>query len=70
MFELQNKSLNLADCLDILVELYKSGKREFIDLIYIDPPFNSNRIYNVPFEGGELSEKAFVDTLDINRTVR
>jgi len=62
MFELQNKSLNLADCLDILVELYKSGKREFIDLIYIDPPFNSDRIYNIPFEGGELSEKAFVDT--------
>ena len=62
MFELQNKSLNLADCLDILVELYKSGKREFIDLIYIDPPFNSNRNYNIPFEGGELSEKAFVDT--------
>ena len=62
MFDLQNKSLNLADCLDILIELYRSGKREFIDLIYIDPPFNSNRIYNVPFEGGELSEKAFVDT--------
>jgi len=62
MFELQNKSLNLADCLDILVELYKSGKREFIDLIYIDPPFNSNRNYNVLFEEGELSEKAFVDT--------
>ena len=62
MFELQNKSLNLADCLDILVELYKSGKREFIDLIYIDPPFNSDRNYNIPFEGGELSEKAFADT--------
>ncbi len=62
MFELQNKSLNLADCLDVLVELYKSGKREFIDLIYIDPPFNSDRVYNIPFEGGELSEKAFADT--------
>ena len=21
-----------------------------IDLIYIDPPFNSNRVYNMPFE--------------------
>jgi len=62
MFELQNKSLNLADCLDVLVELYKSGRKEFIDLIYIDPPFNSDRVYNIPFEGGELSEKAFADT--------
>jgi len=62
MFELQTKSLNLADCLDILIELYRSGKREFIDLIYIDPPFNSDKNYNIPFEGGELSEKAFVDT--------
>src|SRR4030042_3925428 len=62
MFELKNKSLNLADCLDILIELYKNGKKEFIDLIYIDPPFNSNRNYNVILNGGELSEEAFKDT--------
>ena len=40
---------------------------ESVDLIYLDPPFNSNATYNVLFReaGGELSSaqiKAFDDT--------
>ena len=33
---------------------------ESIDLVYLDPPFNSNRSYNVLFtdEGGQESELA------------
>jgi site-specific DNA-methyltransferase (adenine-specific) len=59
----EQNSLIVADCLDLLKEWYKNGKRNFIDLLYIDPPFNSNRNYNVIF-GSEfdLSEEAFRDT--------
>ena len=48
-------TLFYGDNLEILKSLYKD--RDFllqtnggIDLIYIDPPFNSNRIYNMPYE--------------------
>ena len=59
----EQNSLYLADCLDLLKTWHKNGRRKFIDLIYIDPPFNSNRNYNVIF-GSEfdLSEEAFRDT--------
>lgn len=54
-------SLYLADCVDLLKDWYSKGKIDFIDLIYIDPPFNSSRNYNVLFNS-ELTEKAFIDT--------
>src|SRR5205814_3901765 len=42
-------------------------KEESVDLIYLDPPFNSNRDYNVLFkeQSGEPAQaqiKAFTDT--------
>ena len=45
---------------------------ESVDLVYLDPPFNSNRTYNVLFrqEGGADSESqiaAFEDTWHWNR---
>lgn len=39
-----NKLYNM-DCLELLQDWYMSGITEFIDFIYIDPPFNSNRDY-------------------------
>lgn len=56
--------LYYGDNLTILREYIKD---ETVDLIYLDPPFNSNRNYNVLFkdEGGEDSEAqitAFEDT--------
>ena len=56
------KELYLADCLDLLKNWYENGIKEFIDLIYIDPPFNSNRNYNIIFKGSEATEHAFKDT--------
>lgn len=55
-------SLFYGDCLDILKDLPK----ESVDLIYLDPPFNSNTDYNMLF-GDEQNEdqaqaRAFVDT--------
>ena len=41
--------LYYGDNLTILKSLYKQ-KEPFIDLIYIDPPFNSKRNYNILFE--------------------
>jgi site-specific DNA-methyltransferase (adenine-specific) len=56
--------LYYGDNLDILREYIPSDS---VDLIYLDPPFNSNRNYNVLFrdEGGKESEAqitAFEDT--------
>jgi DNA modification methylase len=60
--ELENR-IYLADCFSLMDKWYRSGSREFIDLIYIDPPFNSKRDYNIIFDSkSDLSEKAFVDT--------
>ena len=59
--------LIFGDCLDVLKSLYKDNPKGFIDLIYIDPPFNSKRNYNVLFEGVNLGDvkaqkEAFADT--------
>jgi site-specific DNA-methyltransferase (adenine-specific) len=60
----QKNTLYYGDNLQILREYIKD---ESIDLIYLDPPFNSNRTYNVLFkdERGKESEAqiaAFDDT--------
>lgn len=59
--------LYFGDCLDILKKLNKDHPSGFIDLIYIDPPFNSKRNYNILFEDAELKDtkaqkEAFADT--------
>jgi len=60
--------LYFGDNLDIMKKLYYNEKQnEFIDLIYVDPPFNSKRNYNVLFESADLQntkaqKEAFSDT--------
>ncbi len=59
--------LYFGDCLDILRRLNKEHPSGFIDLIYIDPPFNSKRDYNILFEAADLKDTkaqkgAFADT--------
>jgi len=53
--------LYLGDCLDVLQDYVKD---ESVDLIYIDPPFNSKRNYNVFFDDKEIQVQrlAFEDT--------
>jgi len=64
-------SLHYGDCLDIV----KEWPDEFVDLIYLDPPFNSKEDYNITFkekDDNDISEngnsehtsqaKAFTDT--------
>jgi site-specific DNA-methyltransferase (adenine-specific) len=59
--------LYFGDCLDILKKLHHEQPQGFIDLIYIDPPFNSKRNYNILFESADLKDtkaqkEAFADT--------
>jgi len=61
------KQLYFGDCLDILKNLSTKHPDGFIDLIYIDPPFNSKRDYNVLFESMDMTNtkaqrEAFADT--------
>ncbi len=53
--------LHLGDCLDVLQREVAS---ESVDLIYIDPPFNSKRNYNIFFDDKDIKTQriAFEDT--------
>ena len=44
-------ALYYGDCLEIMV----SFPSEYVDLICLDPPFNSNEKYNTIFKGSGLS---------------
>ncbi|HCY74342.1 MAG TPA: site-specific DNA-methyltransferase [Ignavibacteriales bacterium] len=54
-------TLYLGDCLNVLRE---NVPDESVDLIYIDPPFNSKRDYNIFFDDKEIQTQriAFEDT--------
>ena len=59
-----NRTLYAADCLDILNN-DNFLPDESVDLIYLDPPFNSESNYNLPFKGRDkatLPVEAFSDT--------
>jgi site-specific DNA-methyltransferase (adenine-specific) len=51
--------LYYGDNLDVMRRHIAS---ESVDLIYLDPPFNSDRTYNLIYKGSQAQERAFVDT--------
>lgn len=51
--------LYYGDNLDVMRRHVAS---ESVDLIYLDPPFNSDRTYNLIYNGSKAQERAFVDT--------
>lgn len=54
--------LYLADNLNLMKDYIANGKESIVDLIYIDPPFNSKRNYNIVFNSdSDASEQAFTD---------
>ena len=56
------RALYTGDCLDIMNEHIAE---QSVDLIYLDPPFNSNSHYNLPFKSKDKSlrpAEAFNDT--------
>lgn len=59
--------LYFADNLELLKRFHAEYPKGFIDLIYIDPPFNSKRNYSVLFETIDMTDtkaqkEAFADT--------
>ena len=57
----KNCTLWTGDNLDIM----RGMNSESVDLIYLDPPFNSNRDYEAPI-GGEAAGAAFKDTWELS----
>ena len=56
------RSLYRGDCLNVLEDYVEP---ESVDLVYLDPPFNSKSTYNLPFKGKDKTHKpvsAFKDT--------
>ncbi|MDP9035390.1 MAG: site-specific DNA-methyltransferase [Myxococcota bacterium] len=51
--------LYYGDNLDVL---RRHVANESVDLVYLDPPFNSDRTYNLIHKGSRAQERAFVDT--------
>lgn len=54
---MNNRSLYFGDNLEILRDKFP-GEDGYFDLIYLDPPFNSNRNYNVLFKEGLVDSEA------------
>jgi site-specific DNA-methyltransferase (adenine-specific) len=57
----KNQTLWTGDNLDIM----RGMNSESVDLIYLDPPFNSNQDYAAPI-GGEAAMVGFKDTWTLN----
>ena len=51
-----------SDCKQVLERCIEEGTK--VDLIYLDPPFNSNRAYNIIYDraAADAQDKAFDDT--------
>lgn len=60
---MQNRSLYFGDNLEILSEKFP-GNDGYFDLIYLDPPFNSNRNYNVIFKEGIVDSEAQIHAFE------
>ena len=56
-----NRTLWTGDNLDIM----RGMNSESVDLIYLDPPFNSNKNYSAPI-GSEAAGAAFMDTWSLS----
>ncbi len=63
---LQNRTLFFGDNLEILREKFpdKPDGDGYFDLIYLDPPFNSNRNYNVLFKEGLVDSPAQIQAFE------
>ena len=57
----ENRTMWTGDNLDIM----RGMNSDSVDLIYLDPPFNSNRNYSAPI-GSEAAGAAFKDTWTLN----
>ncbi|PIP50932.1 hypothetical protein COX11_01405, partial [Candidatus Berkelbacteria bacterium CG23_combo_of_CG06-09_8_20_14_all_41_73] len=61
MENLENRTLFFGDNLEILRDKIPDG---CIDLVYLDPPFNSNRNYNILYREGLIDSPAQVQAFE------
>ena len=63
---MQNRTLYFGDNLEIVREKFpdKPDGDGYFDLIYLDPPFNSNRSYNVLFKEGLVESQAQIQAFE------
>ena len=61
MTQLSNRTLFTGDNLPVLRRMDTAS----VDLIYLDPPFNSNRTYSAPI-GSEAAGAAFKDSWELS----
>lgn len=63
---MQNRTLYFGDNLEILREKFPDAPDGdgYFDLIYLDPPFNSSRDYNVLFKEGLMDSQAQVQAFE------
>lgn len=61
--DIKSRTLFFGDNLEILREKF-SRRNVFFDLIYLDPPFNSNKSYNVLFKEGLVDSPAQVSAFE------
>ena len=61
---MKSNTLYYGDCLDWMDRWLEEGAQESIDLIYLDPPFNSSTTYNMFFSkaASDAQFRAFNDT--------
>ncbi len=50
--KINNRTLFFGDNLDVLRENFPPNEQGYFDLVYLDPPFNSNRNYSLLFKEG------------------
>ena len=66
---MSNRTIYADDCLNVLNDK-TAIPDESVDLIYLDPPFNSKSNYNLPFKGNLKKDvkpvEAFKDTWNWN----
>ena len=67
---MEQNRLYRADCKVVLDQLKAEGVK--VDLIYLDPPFNSNRTYSMIFNHGGVTaqQKAYHDMWDFTDSTR
>ena len=67
---MKRNRLYRSDCKVVTEELKKEGIK--VDLIYLDPPFNSNRTYSMIFNHGGITaqQKAYHDMWDFTDSTR
>jgi len=58
---MENRTLFFGDNLQVIEERIPDN---FFDLIYLDPPFNSNRNYNVLFKEGQVDSTAQIQAFE------